>query len=154
MTELLLLKYAHIIAFVYCLGGDLGTFVASKQVVNPNNSPDSRAIALKIMLACDQGPKLAMPLILPLGMHMAVIMGMVNIPGWSVVAMWLIALYWLTTVMVLYVHEGKPFTAKLSRIDFYFRIGVVIALVTFALNGLLRQGMAESILTEWAVIKF
>ena len=70
MSTYLLIKYAHLLAFVYWLGGDLGTFLASRQVVNSSNSPEARSVALKIMLACDMGPKLAMPIILPLGMQL------------------------------------------------------------------------------------
>ena len=56
--ELLFFKYAHIIAMVYWLGGDLGTFFASNQVINRGLSPQARQTALKIMLACDRAPKL------------------------------------------------------------------------------------------------
>ena len=122
MNEYLLLKFAHILAFVYWLGGDLGTFLASREVINRNNSPEARHVALKVMLACDMGPKLAMPLILPLGVQLAASGGWLNVPGPVLAAIWLLCLYWFCVVLVLYLNEGKPFTAKLSRADFWFRI--------------------------------
>lgn len=76
---LFVLKYLHILAFVYWLGGDLDTYFASNQIINKENSPQSRSVALKIMLACDMGPKLAMPLILILGIQMGVMSGVISL---------------------------------------------------------------------------
>jgi hypothetical protein len=136
MNEYLLLKFAHIIAFVYWLGGDLGTFLASRQVINPSLSPESRHVALKIMLACDMGPKLAMPLILPLGLHLAYLGGVMTMPATVLAIVWLAALYWFTVVLVLYLNEGKPFTIRLSILDFYFRIAVAALLIAWGIYAL------------------
>ena len=118
MNEYLLLKFAHVLAFVYWLGGDLGTFLASREVINRDNSAESRHVALKIMLACDMGPKLSMPLILPLGVHLAALGGWLSVPGALLTVIWLLCLYWFAVVLVLYLNEGRPFTARLSRADF------------------------------------
>ncbi len=148
MSSYLLLKYAHLIAFVYWLGGDLGTFIASRQVVNDRLSREARQTALKIMLACDLGPKLAMPLILPLGLHLASMTGVLPVTGMLVVIGWLVGAYWSTVVLILYLNEGKPFTARLSRFDLYFRIAVVISLLGWA--GLLITSESGA---GWARIK-
>ncbi len=148
MSTYLLLKYAHLIAFVYWLGGDLGTFLASRQVINRDLSSDARQVALKIMLACDMGPKLAMPLILPLGLHLAAASGVLPIPSIALAMGWLLGLYWASVVMVLYLNEGKPFTAKLSQLDLYFRILVVAILLAWS-GYLLLQGQGAA----WAALK-
>jgi hypothetical protein len=129
MSSFLLLKYAHLIAFVYWLGGDLGTFIASRQVVNDKLSAQSRQVALKIMLACDMGPKLAMPAILPLGIHLASLSGALPVSPAIITAAWLVGAYWFTVVLVLFLNEGKSFTQKLSQVDLYFRIAVVLVLL-------------------------
>ncbi len=148
MNEYLLLKFLHILAFVYWLGGDLGTFLASRQVVNPELSPESRHIALKIMLACDMGPKLAMPLILPLGLHLAYITGYLPLTAVHLALAWAVSAYWFTVVLVLYMNEGKPFTAKLSQIDLYFRIALVCLLLAWSALLLSSDSGAD-----WAVWK-
>lgn len=154
MNEFLLLKFAHIIAFVYWLGGDLGTFLASRQVTNRGLSPESRQTALKIMLACDMGPKLAMPLILALGVHLAYLGGMVAMPGGAVALVWLVCLYWFGVVLVLFLHEGKPFAIRLSRIDFYFRIAVALAIVGWAAGLLLGSGGDAAQWAAWKLLVF
>ena len=142
MNEYLLLKFAHIIAFVYWLGGDLGTFLASRQVINPSLSAESRHVALNIMLACDMGPKLAMPLILPLGLHLAWLSGVLPMTGALLVMTWIAALYWFAVVLVLYLNEGKAFTARLGQMDLYFRVAVVVLLVGWGSYGLLTASAA------------
>lgn len=154
MNEYLLLKFAHIIAFVYWLGGDLGTFIASRYVVNDTLGTEARATALKIMLACDQGPKLAMPLILPLGIHMTAITGMMQLPAWGLALVWLLAAIWFTNVLVLYFNEGKAFTQRLSKADLVFRIAVVIALVAVALVGLGESSLIAANWVSWKLLVF
>ena len=154
MNELLFLKFAHVIAFVYWLGGDLGTFLASKHVINRELDTSSRQTALKIMLACDQGPKMSMPLILPLGIQIAVLMGLLNLPTWALIVMWIVACYWLANVLILYFNEGKPFTILLSKIDLYFRIIVVAILVLFAASELLNQKMIYANWVSYKILVF
>jgi hypothetical protein len=152
VNEYLLLKFLHIIAFVYWLGGDLGTFLASRQVVNPDNSPQSRHVALKIMLACDMGPKLAMPLILPLGLQLAYLGGSLPLSGWQMGLAWGVSLYWFAVVMVLYLNEGKPFTAKLSQLDLYFRIAMAALLLALGAYQLIEGPAAAW--AAWKLIVF
>ncbi|MEH6580322.1 MAG: hypothetical protein V7754_00195 [Halioglobus sp.] len=152
MNEYLLLKFLHILAFVYWLGGDLGTFIASRQVVNPELSPQSRHVALKIMLACDMGPKLAMPLILPLGFHLAYLGESLPISALQLSLVWGIALYWFSVVLVLYLNEGKPFAAKLSQIDLYFRIVMAAGLLLW--GGYALVGDTATAWAAWKVIIF
>lgn len=154
MNEYLLLKFAHIIAFVYWLGGDLGTFLSSRQVINRTLSEESRSVALKIMLACDMGPKFAMPLILPLGLHLAYLGGSLPLSGTAVAIAWLLSLYWFSVVMVLFLNEGKPFTILLSKIDFYFRIVVVAAILIYAASLLLSNQAGVAMWVVWKLVVF
>jgi hypothetical protein len=154
MNEYLLLKLLHIIAFVYWLGGDLGTFLASREVVNRDLSPESRHTALKIMLACDMGPKLAMPLILPLGLQLALLGGVIGLPAWIMSLAWIACLYWFGVVLILYLNEGKPFTARLSQLDFYFRILIVLLLIGYAGGALLNGTWINADWAAWKLLVF
>jgi hypothetical protein len=148
LNEYLLLKLLHILAFVYWLGGDLGTFVASRQVINPSNSPESRHIALKIMLACDMAPKLAMPLILPLGLHLSYLGNYLPLTAIQLGLIWAASVYWFSVVLVLYANEGKPFTDRLSQLDLYFRIAVAIMLLVWG-----AYQLTEGAGASWAAWK-
>jgi hypothetical protein len=148
------LKYAHIIAFVYWLGGDLGTFFSSRQVVRSDIGVEARQVALKIMLACDQGPKLAMPAIFALGFQMAVSMQILLAPVWVTALVWLACLYWFCNVLVLYFNEGKPFTARLSQIDFGFRLVVIALLLLSAAHGLAGGSWLVADWVAWKMLVF
>lgn len=154
MNEFLLLQLAHVVAFVYWLGGDLGTYVASNYTVNRNLGTEARGVALKIMLACDQGPKIAMPLILPMGIHMAWMMQMLMVPGWLVAAFWLLALVWLGNVLVLYFREGDAVTQKLAQFDLWMRVVVVIGLAAWAIAGLAGAGAIGADWVAWKLLVF
>lgn len=152
MSDYLLFKFAHIIALVYWLGGDLGTFLASREVVKRELSPQARQVALRIMLACDMGPKLAMPLIFPLGLQLAWLGGQLALPAWALALAWLVCLYWFAVVLVLFLNEGKAFTIRLSTIDFYFRIAIVAALLAYGASLLLAD--RTPLWVAWKILVF
>ncbi|MCY4427604.1 MAG: hypothetical protein OXC05_11315 [Halieaceae bacterium] len=148
--EILFFKYAHIIAMVYWLGGDLGTFFASKQVINRGLSPQARQTALKIMLACDQGPKIAMPLIFVFGVHLASLQNVMALPPWGLAAVWLVSLWWLGNVLYLHHYAGKPLTQWLAKFDLYFRMVVVLVLLAWSVRHLSDAGSATA---NWVIYK-
>lgn len=148
MSTYLLLKYLHVIGFVYWLGGDFGTYLASRHVLNSDLRPESRQIALHIMLACDMGPKLAMPLMLPLGLHMAWLSGALQVSLTSVILVWVVCVYWLSMVLTLHFKEGQPISERLAQFDLYFRMLVVAVLIGWvATLVMLGQGAL------WAMLK-
>lgn len=150
MTTYLTLKLLHILAFVYWLGGDLGTFFSSRFVADPTLSPAQRGTALKIMLGCDQGPKLAMPLIFAIGYSMSTQLSMIHAPAWLEAAVWLIALIWFANVNYLYFTQNQEAKARLSQIDLWFRVIVVIGLLAVAAFSLAGTG---PIAAGWLALK-
>lgn len=150
MTTYLTLKLLHIVAMVYWLGGDLGTFFASRFVVDPKLSPAQRGTALKIMLGCDQGPKLCMPLIFAIGFSMSTYMGFITAPAWMDAAVWAVALLWFANVNYLYFTGNAPAKARLSKIDLWFRVCVVIGLTAVGIHALMGDG---AIGPDWLATK-
>lgn len=150
MTTYLSLKLLHIVAMVYWLGGDLGTFFASRFVVDPKLSPAQRGTALKIMLGCDQGPKLCMPLIFAIGFSMSTHMGFISAPAYIDAVVWTVALLWFANVNYLYFTGNAPAKARLSQIDLWFRVLVVVGLTTAALHALLAD---SAIRADWLAVK-
>ncbi len=152
--EYLLVKYLHIIGFVYWLGGDLGTFLSSRYLVNRNIGNEARLVATKIMLACDQGPKLAMPMMFALGVHLGSLSGLLPVGGLGLALCWLLGLIWLVNVAVLYSFEGQPFIAALKRFDFVFRIAVVLAIFAYLLAAQLQPGLIAASWLAWKLLIF
>lgn len=154
MEPYLWLQYGHILAFVYWLGGDLGTYVASGQVVRRDLGVEARQTALKIMLVCDQGPKLAMPAAFVLGYQMAVSLGWLSAPSWFSWMVWILGLLWFANVIILHHWQGKPFAAKLAVFDFRFRLAVILLLVLAAGFGLAGTDYLAADRAAWKTLVF
>ena len=154
MEYYLWFKYAHILAFVYWLGGDLGTFFASGKVIKRDIGVEARQVALQIMLACDQGPKLAMPAIFAFGFQMAFSAGMVAVPAWSPWLVWILCAAWFANVIYLHAAHGGDLHAFLTRWDFRFRVLVVTVLVVWGVGGLLGGFQFVGDWLAWKVLVF
>lgn len=150
MSTYLALKLLHLLAFVYWLGGDLGTYLSSRHVVDARLTPAQRQIALKIMLACDQGPKLAMPLIFALGFHMAAQMGFLSAPATAIAAVWLVALAWFANVNYLYFTDNAAVKARMTSLDLGFRVLVVLLLLGLGLHALFAPSFIRA---DWLAAK-
>ncbi|WP_394972662.1 hypothetical protein [uncultured Croceitalea sp.] len=138
MNWFLFLKLFHILLFVFWLGTDMGTFYSSKFVINPKLSAPQRATALQILLGCDLGPRIAMPLITPTGIHMAFMIGLVKISDLGLMALWGFSLLWLTLVLALHFSKNETQKKKLKAIDYWSRIVIVIAIGSFAIYSLMN----------------
>jgi len=154
MEPYLWLQYEHVLAFVYWLGGDLGTYAASGQVVRRNLGVEARQTALRIMLVCDQGPKLAMPAAFVLGYQMAVSLGWLVVPSWLTWTVWALCLLWFADVIILHHWQGKPFAARLAVVDFRFRLAVILLLVLAAGFGLAGADYLVAERVAWKTLVF
>lgn len=136
MTELLLIKFAHLLCLVYWLGGDLGVFYSSFSVIDENKSPEVRVNAAKIMFALDQGPRICMPLILATGVHLAGMMGRLDVPGSVIFATWVVCIGWLAMVLILHFGGHGRDLSLLTRFDFIFRIVVIVLLLATGIGSI------------------
>ena len=154
MTTYLFLKLLHILAFVYWLGGDLGTYFSSRFVVDPKLSPAQRGTALKIMLGCDQGPKLCMPLIFSIGFSMSTTLSFIVAPLWAELLVWLVCLAWFANVNWLYFTNNQAAKARVSQFDLSFRVVVVIALGGASVWALLGDNFIRPDWLAWKILVF
>lgn len=150
LSTYLTLKLLHILAMVYWLGGDLGTFLSSRYVVDPKLTPAQRGLALKIMLGCDQGPKLAMPLIFAIGWSLSTQMNFIALPGWVDMVVWVIALTWFANVNYLYFTDNAAAKARMSQIDLYFRMVVIAVLMVWGIHALFAD---SALRPDWLAAK-
>ena len=150
MNEYLILKLLHILLFVYWLGGDLGTFYASKFVARSDLSEAQRSTALTIMMGVDQGPRICMALILGPGVHMAISAGMMELPSYVIPLTWLMCFGWLAMVLAIHFGHGKSYLPKLTQFDFYFRVVVIAVCAYVGISSLMGGGV---ILQDWLAIK-
>lgn len=136
MVDPALLTFVHVVLFAYWLGADLGVFYASFIVTDASASVAARAAAARILFALDQAPRVAMTLTLPTGVHLAWALRLIDLDAWLIAALWLVSLAWLAAVVALHRLGGRPFAARLARVDFAFRVVLVAGLSGVAMTAL------------------
>jgi hypothetical protein len=119
---------AHLLLFVYWLGGDLGVFYSSRFVVDPGRSREARLTAAKIMLDLDLVPRICMSLMLTVGGILNEFYGIPH-PPWQQAALLALGPFWLGMVLYLHFREGTTTAHRVQRFDFWFRWLVIGAIL-------------------------
>ena len=119
---------AHLLLFVYWLGGDLGVFYSSRFVVDTGRSREARLTAAKIMLDLDLVPRICLSLMLTVGGLLNEFYGIPH-PAWQLVGLILLGPFWLGMVLFLHLREGSAAAHRVQRLDFAFRWFMIAALV-------------------------
>ena len=146
-----LIKLAHILLFVYWLGGDIGVFYSAYYVRDRSLSLEARQVALRILGWVDQIPRYCLVLMLPVGYSLARQVGVVRLPDVFFVLLWVIAALWLAMVWAIHRHAGTPLGEKLRSIDLGWRVVLVAGLTWDAWQGFQGRG---HLLADWISIKF
>ena len=125
-----LLLFAHVVAFAYWLGGDLGVFFCAGRVANPDLALDERLRWLGCALTVDMAPRSALILILAIGFHLAVMQAWLPLDAVWVGLGWALAAIWLALGWIAFAREGQPIAHTARRIDRPIRLammGLVLA---------------------------
>jgi hypothetical protein len=123
-----LVKYLHVLLFVYWLGGDAGVFYSSTFVTNTRLSRDARLTAFKIFMNLDMLPRYCLALMLTVGGVLAEFIGYDH-PAWQTAAIIALGPIWVWVVHTIHVKEGTDFGKKLAALDRQFRVFMIIAIV-------------------------
>jgi hypothetical protein len=126
---------AHVLVFVYWLGGDLGAFCASYYATDPRRPVGERALALRLVQVVDTAPAVALVLTLPTGVALAISRGWLGVSWLAWAALALASLAWLATALVVHLRPG-PSTARLARADSAIRLALIAGLAAGGAGGL------------------
>lgn len=124
----LLAKFAHILLFVYWLGGDVGVFYSSGFVIDPKLSRDARLTAFRIFSELDMLPRYCLALMLTVGGLLAHYGGVPHAPGQLILAV-LLGPLWVLLVWAVHHYQTQPLGRSLTKFDFYFRCFMIVALI-------------------------
>jgi len=154
ITELAVLKWAHIIAMVYWLGGEWGVFNSSRHVVNRTLSLEERGRHMETAYFIDIPARTGIILLLPIGLHMGNMWGLQPFGGNYLVAMWLFVAVWLGICWTAFFKRGTDLGVKLTKIDESFRYIIIPVLVISAIASLMGYGPFEAgVMQKWFSIK-
>ncbi|MFZ8886701.1 MAG: hypothetical protein ACO4AL_08390 [Steroidobacteraceae bacterium] len=140
MTTYVLLKWAHIVAMVYWLGGEWGVFQTSYHVTNPRLSLEERRRHLETAYRIDILARTGIVLLFPLGFHMGAVAYNAHPWGDDIPLVWVIMLSWLALTWAAFFKRETDLGIRLTRIDESLRYVFIPLLLGVSLWSLLGDG--------------
>ncbi len=142
--ELEILRWLHILAMVYWLGGEWGVFQTSYKVVNPRLSFEERMRHMDTAYRIDILARTGIITLLPLGLHMGYLWGLQPLGGGWLILMWLVWAAWMVVTWGAFMTRGKPIWHVLSGIEDWSRYLLIPTLIITALTSLFGHGPFEA----------
>lgn len=140
IAEVLVLRWLHILAMVYWLGGEWGVFQTSRHVVNPGLSMEERRRHMETAYRIDILARTGIILLLPLGLHMGNMYGIQPYGGSWLWVMWAVSGGWLALCWAAFAHRETDLGVRLTLWDERIRYVVIPVLLVSAVLSLLGQG--------------
>lgn len=131
LTTLAVLRWFHIVAMVYWLGGEWGVFQTSYNVVNRNLSMDERRRHMETAYRIDILARTGIIALLPLGMHMGYFWGVQPYGGGFLIAVWAFYAGWMALCWGAFIKRETDAGLALTIWDERIRY-VIIPLITIA----------------------
>lgn len=140
ITELAVLRWLHILAMVYWLGGEWGVFQTSYNVINRKLPMDERRRHMETAYRIDILARTGIILMLPLGLHMGFLWGMHGYGGIWLVIMWMAFAAWLSLTWMAFFKRETDAGIRLTKIDEAIRFVVIPLLLVASVSSLLGYG--------------
>lgn len=154
ITELAVLRWIHIVAMVYWLGGEWGVFQTSYNVVNRRLPMDERRRHMETAYRIDILARTGIILLLPLGMHMGHLWGVQPYGGNFLVAMWLFVAGWLALCWGAFIYRETDRGVALTIWDERIRFVLIPLLAISAIASLMGYGPFQAgDMQKWFSIK-
>ena len=139
-----ILRWLHILAMVYWLGGEWGVFQTAYKVTDPKLPFAERMRHMDTAFRIDILARTGIISLLPLGLHMGYLYGLVPIaPIWLVV-MWVLYFILFAITYGAYFKRGTPLGAHLRLIEDWSRYILIPTLIILGLSSLLGHGPFEA----------
>ena len=144
----------HVVLFAYWLGPDLGVYVCSRYVANPELPTAERLRFLEALLAIDILPRSAIVLLPVVGLQLAVMRGSIELPAWALVLAWVAGAAWLALVWTVYRTTRKPEGVRWQRVDVGVRLVLIPLLVLIGVYSLLTGSPVATGWVAWKLIVY
>lgn len=143
-NELSILRWVHIIAMVYWLGGEWGVFQTSYHVTNRKLSLEERKRHMETAYRIDILARTGIVLLLPLGLHMGKLYGFVPfLEGNGIWWMWLLFITWLAMTWTAFIKRETDIGIAVTKTEEILRYPLIAALVIVAGMAFMGQGPVE-----------
>ena len=138
ITEHEILRWLHVLAMVYWLGGEWGVFQSAYNVANPKLALDERRRHMETAYRIDILARTGIILLLPLGLHMGYNLGAQPLGGMWLVMLWLLTAAWLTLTWSAFVKRETDTGVTLTLWDERIRYVLIPLLAITAILSLIN----------------
>ncbi|WP_416908639.1 MAG: hypothetical protein ACMVO5_03220 [Polymorphobacter sp.] len=139
-NQLSILRWLHIIAMVYWLGGEWGVFQTSYKVIDPRLPMAERRRHMDTAYHIDIMARTGIISLLPLGLHMGYLWGVQPLGGGWLWAMWGVWAGWMWLTWAAFAARGTPRFKPLSDLEDWTRYLLIPTLIIVAGASLMGQG--------------
>lgn len=121
-------RFVHLLLFVYWIGPDIGVYYLSHRMSDPQLTVGQRLAAAQVMGQIDLIPRVCLSLMLTVG---GILTEFVDVPhpAWQMAMIVLLGPVWLSMVLIIYFRRGTPLGNAMTRIDFWFRWIMIVAVL-------------------------
>jgi len=140
MATVDILRWLHILAMVYWLGGEWGVFQTAYKVTDPKLPFDERMRHMDTAFRIDILARTGIISLLPLGLHMGFIYGIQPLGGAWLVGMWVLYFILFAVTYGAYFKRGTPLGTRLRVIEDWSRYILIPTLILTGLFSLLGHG--------------
>ena len=141
INEVDVLRWLHILAMVYWLGGEWGVFQSSYNVINRELSLDERRRHMETAYRIDILARTGIIMLLPLGLHMGHYYGLVPfLDGIALPIMWALCLTWLVLCWAAFFTRETDAGIALTKYDEVVRFVLIPALLIVSLLAFFGRG--------------
>jgi hypothetical protein len=134
------LRWLHILAMVYWLGGEWGVFQTSYKVCNPKLPFDERMRHMQTAYRIDILARTGIIMLLPLGLQMGHNLGTYDAPDSFLWAVWAAAAAWLGLCWAAFATHGSDLGLRLTKIDEAVRFVLIPVLLLLSVTSLMGHG--------------
>ena len=145
-AELDILRWVHILAMVYWLGGEWGVFQTSYDVTNSSLSLDERKRHMETAYRIDILARTGIVLLFPLGLHMGKIYGFVPAleTAGALTAMWVFFIIWLGMTWAAFIKRETDIGIKITRAEELLRYPLIAGIVLMSVLAFMGSGPIQS----------
>ena len=118
-----LLLYAHVLLFVFWLGGDVGVYTAGRHFRKRTvYSLEQRLAVLRLLIAIDMVPRTAWALMVPVSLSVVAMGGFWAVPTWVLITAWIVGGLWLALSWDAHAHQETARAARDRRIELVLKV--------------------------------
>ena len=146
-----LLHWAHVLVMGYWLGSELVINALTHYVTRATSLSGRERMKLwDFLLDVDQHVRNAMIMSVPLGFSLASMLGLVEIHGLGMWALWLLSAAWFAFMWLVHLRRNTPQARILAQWDWWIRYALI---AFFAGTGLSSLATGWPYATHWLALK-